>query len=579
MLKGSDIASRSEAGLLYADLVLSDSYDSSLWAINYIIQDCESTEYNRGVARAKTSKAWLLLIKVDYEEALKNAHEALVIQEEEGTDSLEMAKTLNMIGMINLEFNQLEESKRYMEQALKLIQLIGDTIRIDRAYNNLGVLSGRLERFNEAIDYYKRSRKLRVLLKDNGRVAYSDFNLASTYLKLNELDSAGFYFDRSIERFINHTKHREVPDMVHIGLGEYYMATGDFDKAIYHINTGLKLSIDLGYSDRWIWGYDLLSEALHKSGQHNAAYEALKQRIVLADSINEATNASAIAEIEEQYQSAKTEKKMMRLRAENLEQENKIISMRFYNTSIVIAALAFIFILLMLNWSRVQKKKVSEASLQAALASTKLVALRSQMNSHFIFNCINTAQNFVLNAEKEKSYDYLSKFAKLLRSVLENSNLNFIPLEDEIDLVKNYMDIESIRFSHKFSYDLALDKELESEVFEIPSMIIQPFVENAIVHGLINLEDRFGKLKIKLSKIDQQILCEIEDNGVGRKKAAEIKERKQRHYKSQAFSNIKERLNLFHQKGEAMVHFEIFDLHDTKGNASGTSVKIWLPFN
>lgn len=578
MTGGQDVASRTEAGLLYADLVLKESYDSSLWAIDYVIQDCESSEHITGVARAKSLKSWILLVQLNYEDALKNAHEALEIQEKEETDSLEIAKTMNMLGVINLEFGRLEVSKYYMEQALNLLQLIGNTAKIDRAYNNLGVLNYELECFHEAIDYYKRSQKLRVLLKDNPRIAYSDFNIASTYLKLNELDSAGFYFDRSIDRFKNNTKYGKVPDMVHIGVGEYYIAIGDFDKAIPHIKTGIRLSLESGYSDRWIWAYDLLSEALHKSGNTNAAYEALARRVVLADSINEASNASAIAEIEERYQNAKTEKKLMHSVAENLEQENKIIRMRYY-ISIVITALAFIFIILVLSWFKVQQKKASEISLQAALASTRLVALRSQMNSHFIFNSINTAQSFVLNAEKEKTYDYLSRFAKLLRNVLENSNLNFIPLEDEIDLVKNYIDIESFRFSHKFSYDLSMDEELRSEVFEIPSMIIQPFVENAIIHGLINLEDRLGKLSISLAKVDQQILCEIEDNGVGRLKAGEIKQRKQRYYKSQAFSNIKERLNLFHQKGEPIVHFEIFDLYDKNGNASGTRVKIWMPFN
>lgn len=570
---------RTKAGLRYADLIFPQSNDSARWAIDYVIRDCEAANYPLGIAKAKTLNAWFLMGQVNHEAALRSAHQALAILEKGPIDSMELAKTINMLGMINLEYGRLKEAESYMEKALGIILLIGDTLRIDRAYNNLGVLCTRLNQPQKAIDYYKRSRKLRVLLKDERRVAYSDFNLGSAYLQLNDLETAGFYFDRSVEGFLKRTSSGKVPDLVHLGLGEYYVAASDYDRAIHHINLGLNTSIESGLTDRWIMGYDLLARAQFKSGKTETAYATLTRRVKVADSLKEINDARAIAEMDARYKSASTEKQLMQSLAENLEQENKMLTMRIYYWSFSIGALILIVGLLILVWSRGQKKKVSEARMQKELAATKLTALRSQMNAHFIFNCINTAQHFVLNAQKEASYSYLSKFAQLLRGVLEHSSLNFVPLEDELNLIKNYLEIESVRFNDQFSYELVVDEPLKNEVFEIPSMIIQPFVENALIHGLLNLEDRSGQLTIELSLWDQQILCTVMDNGVGRAKATEIKARKQKHYTSQAFSNVQKRLELFHQKGSEAMHFKVQDLFDENQQPTGTLVAIWLPYH
>ncbi|UTW64008.1 histidine kinase [bacterium SCSIO 12741] len=577
-----DIKVRSFTGLVYSDLMSDYSYDSAMWAVDYVIRDCEASNYEDGLAQAKTQKAWLLLIKLDYEQALTQAHEALEILEKPGRSANVMAETLNILGLINMELDRLEESKIYFNRTLALLVKAKDKNRIARMgtiHQNLGVIARPMKQYDTAIYHFKEALKIRLEQKDYKQVGYSNNTLGSTFLEMGELDSAGYYFERSLENFNTPNPPIEMPDILHFKYAEYLIAIGKYDEAIDQTKTGLKKAAYLGVSDRVIQGNDLLAKALYKSGQYQDGYDALMVRNHAHDSLFKSRNASAIAEIEERYQSAETEKKLAQSLAENLEQENRIIEMRFYVLATVIISLLFIFLSLSVFWFRNQKKKVTEAGLKEALATTKLVALRSQMNSHFIFNCVNTAQNFVLNGETEKAYEYLSQFARLLRGVLENSNLTFVPLEDEIDLIKNYLEIESTRFNGKFSYDITMDEKLQNEVFEIPSMIIQPFVENAIVHGLVNLEGRPGHLGIELNLKDQQIICRIEDNGVGREKAREIKQRKQKHYKSQAFSNIKERLNLFNQNGEDSLRFTIFDLYDKEGSGAGTRAKIWLPIH
>lgn len=577
-IQSNDALKRLEGGLQYADALLDSSLSLAIKAVDSIIKESENQEYALGMVRGELKKSWYLLLNVNYEASLRSAHKAKVILEKGALDSLEMTRTLNLLGLIYMEFKQFDRSRNYMNKALSWLQMLGDSTKINRVYNNLGALSKKQGKFREAIQYYKYSRELRVLEGDSNRIAYSDVYIGDTYLEIGQMDSADFYFKRGLALFNRSSNLRGIVDVVHIKFGKYYIAVGNYEKALEHLEIGLNNSLANGSTDRWIKGYDLLSEAMHRSGQKNKAFRTLKKRIALTDSLNVMTNAAAIMEIEERYQNVETEKKLMRSLAENLEKESEIMSIRIQFISSLTIAMLLIITVMLIYWYRAQKRKVSQASLQTALASTKLMALRSQMNSHFVFNSINTVQGFVSNNQKESTYNYLSKFAKLLRGILESSNSDYVTLENEIDLLKNYIDIETIRFKNKFSYDLSLEDVLENEIFEIPSMIIQPFIENAINHGLINLEKRNGYLRIKLSKNAQEILCVIEDNGVGRERALEIKKRKQRYYKSQAFSNVKERLHLLSQQGEAQVKFEVTDLFDSKNKAAGTKVEIWMPF-
>lgn len=578
MRESKDIEERSKAGLRYTSIVLDSSVSLAMETLDHLIQDSKNEKYTLGIVRGELLKSWIYLVQINYEGALRSVYKAKEILEKEQLDSLEMARTLNVLGLIHMEMNQPDESLDFFKQSLNWLLLIKDSTRIDRAYNNLGALSQKEGKLEMAASYFRQSRALRVLLGYSTRIAYSDFNLGSVHLKLNQLDSAGFYFSRGSDIFNAINSKEGVPALFQISIGEYLLATGKYEEAISYIERGLSDALEKGIVDRWIKSYDLLSEALYKLGRNKSAYEVLRKRVALADSINKVTNTVAIAEMEARYQNVETEKQLMQSIAENLEKESQIMRMRFQIIWIISGAIILIAAVVVLYWFRVQKRKVSQAGLEASLASTKLMALKSQMNSHFIFNSINTAQGFVLNSQQEKTYNYLTKFARLLRSVLENSDADFVPIEDEIELLKDYVEIETIRFNNKFTCDFSVDEVLENEIFEIPSMIIQPFVENAITHGLINLKSREGRLSIKLQKFQQQILCEVTDNGIGRKHAAEIKKRKERFYKSQAFSNVKERLKLFDAQGEAKLHFQVTDLHDEQGEPSGTKVEIWMPF-
>jgi hypothetical protein len=200
-------------------------------------------------------------------------------------------------------------------------------------------------------------------------------------------------------------------------------------------------------------------------------------------------------------------------------------------------------------------------------------ALRLQMNPHFIFNSLNAIQSFVIANDTDKAIHYLAKFSQLMRLILSNSRESHIPLKDELKSLIYFMDIERLRFDNKFEYEINKDPAIDDEFIAIPPMIIQPYVENAILHGLIH-QSKKGKLKIDLSLRKDIVFCAIEDNGIGRKEAMKIREASGIKRKSKGMMITKERLDLLNKQYKDKYSVKIIDLKDPEGRASGTRVEI-----
>lgn len=209
------------------------------------------------------------------------------------------------------------------------------------------------------------------------------------------------------------------------------------------------------------------------------------------------------------------------------------------------------------------------------LVESELQALRLQMNPHFIFNSLNSIQHFVMHSDMENANSYLTKFARLMRMILENSKQPTILLSDEIEFLHLYLEIESFRFEGHFQYSINVDPALARDV-QIPSMLLQPYIENAIRHGLHH-KTGMGSLMIDLRAKDDMVIAVIEDNGIGRMKAMEIKRRQGALYKSFGMDITHDRLEILNTVRKKGMSLNIVDLHDEKGEPSGTSVEIYIP--
>jgi hypothetical protein len=205
-------------------------------------------------------------------------------------------------------------------------------------------------------------------------------------------------------------------------------------------------------------------------------------------------------------------------------------------------------------------------------------ALRLQMNPHFMFNSLNAIQNFVLANDTDKAVNYLAKFSHLMRMILANSTAALITLKDELQALIYYIDLEKLRFDDKFDYKIIRDPDIDEEFVEIPPMLFQPYVENAIIHGLVN-SNKPGMLEISIKKINRgTIRCTVKDNGIGREKAIEIRNASGIKRQPKGMIITQERIEIFNKQSRKNFSVRITDLKDDKGGAAGTIVEFTIQY-
>ena len=203
-------------------------------------------------------------------------------------------------------------------------------------------------------------------------------------------------------------------------------------------------------------------------------------------------------------------------------------------------------------------------------------ALRAQMNPHFIFNSLNSINRFILQNDRAQASEYLTKFSKLVRMILQNSQASLITLESELESLDLYLNLESLRFNYHFAYNITVPKDLDKEVLQVPPLILQPYVENAIWHGLMHKEEK-GHLDIDISEKDDQLFLRIRDDGVGREKAKAMSSKSATKHKSMGLRITENRIAILQKNGSEGSPVTIHDLVSDDGTAAGTEVIIKMP--
>lgn len=247
---------------------------------------------------------------------------------------------------------------------------------------------------------------------------------------------------------------------------------------------------------------------------------------------------------------------------------------------ILITALAIYMIIRQRTKIRAQKmeqrRKISELEVQ--MVQLKQKTLQLQMNPHVIFNTLNSIQQYIINHDAYKAVAYLTSFSRLMRKILNNSNERYIPLSDELEAVNLYLELESMRLGNRFNYEVIVDTELDINNIEIAPLIIQPFVENAIIHGLMPKKENC-LLKIEVSKFaEEKLLCVVEDNGVGRQYSEKMKEKSGGTHKSYGMSITRRRLEMLSKISNEDFSVEIIDLYNDENQPEGTRVNIIISY-
>ena len=261
--------------------------------------------------------------------------------------------------------------------------------------------------------------------------------------------------------------------------------------------------------------------------------------------------------------------------------ELQLLSLKLSNQKLLIYGFTGLFVLSLaigvLIFSRskiIAKRRISE--MNRRISEITQANLRQQMNPHFIFNTLNSIQYYMYQHDKLATNNYLTKFASLMRKVLENSQHTSIPLRDELEALNLYLELEMIRFKDRFDYEITVDDEIDQLLYKVPTMLIQPYVENSISHGLMPCEGK-GLVKIGLKLENEYIACTIEDNGIGREAAQQNKRKREGNHNSLGTQIVTSRLDLVNALYGTSLKTIYTDLKNIKGEPEGTRVEIQIP--
>ncbi len=461
----------------------------------------------------------------------------------------------------------------YYFKSLKIIKELDDKPGLAGSYYSISGIYLKQGKINKALLYQMKSLKISQQINDKKRIAYGYINIGSIYYNQGNYDKALAYHIKSlkISQQIN-----DIQGVVccYVNIGEIYAIMCKYNEALKYYDKGLTLAKEIGYKDIIKEIYKSFSESYFKLNNYKKAYEYHKLYFAMHDSIFNEEGDKRFKEQEVKYE---TEKKEQQLKIANLnfaKEREKVQKQRAY----FISGLGVLILLAFGGYILYRNREIKKRSrLEKELNQYMQKALGQQMNPHFIFNSLNSIQYYLLKNDKITSNKYLTKFARLMRVTLENSQHNTVTVEKEMEALGLYLELEQLRLEGKFDYEIKIDEEIEEQSDMIPTLLLQPFVENSIWHGLMNKQEK-GKVTVDVKIVDNIIVCRIEDDGIGREKAMEINREKRKAHKSLGLEITNKRLELINSLYGKEMHTEVTDLKNEKNEGIGTRVEIFLPF-
>ena len=483
---------------------------------------------------------------------------------------------------------------------------------IARVYNELGEPQKAIEIIEESI----------VLLEDdpyNGTKANAHFYLANTYLGIKEFDLASKNFIAAKEIAIYNNfeigiqiansslgiielekkdyqkaiKYLEEPKKFYkknnqqifvahtnLSLAEAYLGLEDYEKAEYLSLEAAEIYDSQKKLKDLVKTFEMLNVTYETKEDYKKANYYLKERYRVQDSILSQKQLKNIEELQTKFETEKVKKEKEIAELQSTKNKNLFIG------SAIIGGLILLSSLLFFGRAKATKKaqlvavELKETQKRLAIEKqyrdSELKALKAQMNPHFIFNALNSIQEYIVLNEKNLASDYLGKFADLMRKYLYHSDKGSISVEEEVACLNTYLELEKVRFEDTLDYSITVANAIPVENTYIPTMIIQPYVENAIKHGLLHKKRDKG-LSIVLVQEGKHIKCTIEDNGVGRAKSKALQQNSKRDHKSFATKATQDRLALLSFDKDQEIGVATIDLYDDNGLPKGTRIIITIP--
>ena len=482
------------------------------------------------------------------------------------------AVTLNNIGDNLKILREFEKSRQYTKEAIEI------NIKIE-AWRGVAINYELLQQCNLQEKLYDQA-KINLLqgmpfaLKANDSYVLSQFYLGFGKIQAvnNNKDSAEYYFTKAMEQSKLQTDLRNELQ-IYLAQVEYFPATPPAKKIVL-----LKTALNIARKTDYMEGISNTAQQL------STVYDQLKNkdsslffyRIYrsAADSLFSENNKRNVIIKESEWRIKKKEIENRHLTELSQIQHKDLTIKNSLLLAVLISLLLAIFIAFFIYKTSDAKKKRSEATLKQKIAEVQMQVLRAQMNPHFIFNSLNSIEIFMMQNEKWLASDYLNKFTRLVRTILDSSFNQLIPVAKDMEALQLYIDLQQLRFNNKFTYHTNIHPLILSGDYKVPSLIIQPFVENAIEHGIAHSERNDCNICVSATLNNGHLLYIIEDNGIGRQQAAAYNKQNKRQHKSVGLTITEDRVHIFNGTEKGYEDIIITDLYGPGNEAKGTSVQV-----
>jgi tetratricopeptide (TPR) repeat protein len=511
-----------------------------------------------------------------------------------------LAKTFGSKGIIYSEQNNYSQALYNDFKAMKLYESSRNEVQLSKIYNNIGVIYHSIDDKEKALYYFLKSHAIQKKIKA-ASLGVSCSNIGLIYLDKNLPQKAKLFFDEGLNEFQKNPNSRELGELYN-NIAQYYMvkkqlgtakeyllkaeqsfkSTEDrfglsntylflakiyytenkFDQSLVFANKSLEISKELDLPETTVKSEELLSQIFDKKGDKEQALIHLK---------NYSEENKKLAKIENAKERIKTE---LNFESEKQQIEQKEKTSRekikwYFGFLLLIIILAGIYFFFR------NKEREKTVLLQKQLTEFEHKALHLQMNPHFVFNCLAAISSFIMQNDKEEAIKYLAKFSKLMRLTLDFSKESLITIDKEIESLKNYLELEQLRFNQKFDFKITKDPLIEDDT-ALPSLLLQPYIENSVIHGVVPKEGK-GLIEVNFSQTEESLICEITDNGIGIETSKKLKENLVNVHKSMAMEISQKRLETLAELEKKKVNLTITEMKGENNITEGTKVVLELP--
>lgn len=529
----------------------------------------ETINDESGIAFVHSNLGVLYSRQGNYPLAIEYYNKSLAYDKKIG-DTLSMAKKLDNLGESYTSIERYDKALAYHQQALTFLSKTDQKALIATNNSNIGSIHLKKRAYTKALEYFEASLNVSQEINNLKQIAICYIHIGSIYLLQNKLLIAreNYLEAKKISIKIN---DKRVLSASLLGISETYLQVKQYQKALSYAAKGQKIAEKYKLLENQKKAAGILSEIYKNTGDYKNALANFQYYKILNDSIFNKKNIEKTTQLEYEYKykqaldSASIRElkltKTVHDTSLNLKksQRNLLLGIiGFLLTTLILVAIIFLL-----------KLRNIKSKTQNAITEQKL--LRSQMTPHFIFNSLSVLQGMILNNEQKKSISYLSKFSKLLRIVLENSRDRTVLLSKELIAIENYLALQNLE-NDRYTYSISVEKTIDTSLFKIPPMLIQPFVENAIEHAFID-KNKDRTITIDLSFSNQQLICVITDNGIG---IDALKKNSNQNKKSLSTIITSERLKVLSKNFKREGSFTIEDRK--KDHKQGSIVTLIIPY-